>query len=81
MASIYEWAPEGLQKIPVNYVAKETLSLIIQASASGENGSNEYIGKSGELVLKYVPCFFANALSKLRLSSWLGISEYVYKML
>ncbi|XP_065065505.1 serine/threonine-protein kinase/endoribonuclease IRE1-like [Rhopilema esculentum] len=52
VASIYEWAPEGLQKIPVNYVAKETLSLIIQASASGENGSNEYIGKSGELVLK-----------------------------
>ena len=52
VASIYEWVPEGLQKVIVNYVAKETLSLIIQASSSGENGSNEYISTSGELVLK-----------------------------
>jgi len=52
VASIYEWVPEGLQKVIVNYVAKETLSLIIQASSSGENGSNQYISKSGELVLK-----------------------------
>eukprot|EP00794_Sanderia_malayensis_P009072 gene9072-10040_t len=52
VASMYQWIPEGLQKVPVSYVAKETLQLIIQASSSEENGSNRYISTTGELVLK-----------------------------
>lgn len=50
VVGMYHWQPDGLQKIPVTYVAEETIDSIISTAIS-DNGSR-FIGKGRELVLK-----------------------------
>ena len=48
---MYEWKPDGLQKIPFTVVAEQTIDSIISSAVSGENNSR-FVGKGRELVLK-----------------------------
>ncbi|XP_065660136.1 serine/threonine-protein kinase/endoribonuclease IRE1 isoform X2 [Hydra vulgaris] len=51
IVAIYQWHPDGFQKVPITYVAEETLNMIVSSATSGENGSR-FLGKGNEFVLK-----------------------------
>eukprot|EP00111_Clytia_hemisphaerica_P015843 TCONS_00046798-protein len=51
IVGMYEWLPDGLQKIPFTTVAEQTLDTIISSAVAGENNSR-FVGKGKELVLK-----------------------------
>lgn len=51
IVGMYEWKPDGLQKIPYTTVAESTLNSIISSAVAGENNSM-FVGKGQELVLK-----------------------------
>jgi len=48
---MFEWKPDGLQKIPFTTVADKTLDLIISSAVAGDNDSR-FVGKGKELILK-----------------------------
>lgn len=52
IVGMYEWKPDGLQKIPFTVVAENTIDSVIRSAVSGENNSR-FVGKGKELVLKY----------------------------
>lgn len=51
IVGMYEWKPDGLQKIPFTTVAEQTLDTIISSAIAGENNSR-FVGKGKELILK-----------------------------
>lgn len=53
IVGMYEWKPDGLQKIPFTTVAEQTLDTIISSATAGENNSR-FVGKGKELILKWV---------------------------
>lgn len=72
IVGMYEWKPDGLQKIPFTVVAEQTIDSIIRSAVAGENDSR-FVGKGKELVLKYVILFYLTYLSSYFFSNLFGV--------
>lgn len=56
VVGIYLFDSEGLRKVGINHIAKETLVQLIGSNATNdeEGTSNTFRGDKGEIVLQYV---------------------------